>query len=251
MTSAVDVVKLALTAGKVAEMYGYTPNRAGFIRCPFHGGGRERTPSLKLYDGQKGFYCYSCHASGTVIDFTMKLFDIPFFEAVKKLNADFSLGLSLDKPNRIEASRILQERQEEAKRREESELICLGLFDLDAKVAVALHDCETVIQENPPTLENGQAVFPVKWERAVKRETRLLNWKYYYQDLERQYKKNGQFPPDITTPMIQHFIRRGVLIQYRYSGGKIPSFMTMRELAQIDREIAKAAITRKHGGYAQ
>lgn len=242
MRDAADAVKLALTVPKVAETYGYPPNRAGFIRCPFHGGGAERTPSLKLYDGQGGFYCYSCHASGTVIDFAMQLFDIPFPEAVKRLNADFRLGLSLDRPNRAEMSRVLRERKAEARRREESELICLGLFDLDAKAAVALRNCETVMRDNPPTLENGTPVYPAKWIRAAKRKERLLSWKYYYADLEWRYKATGQFPPDITAPMIRHFIRRGVSIQYHCGGGKIPSWMTARELAAIDKQIALASI---------
>lgn len=247
MTDAADAVKFALTMPEVAEMYGYPPNRAGFIRCPFHGGGAERTPSLKLYDGQGGFYCYSCHASGTVIDFAMQLFDIPFPEAVKRLNADFSLGLSLEKPNRAKMSRLLQERQSEARGREEAELIRLGLFDLDAKAAVALHDCETAMRDNPPTLENGAPVYPVKWARAAKRKERLLNWKYYYAGLERLFEETGNFPPDVTAPMIRHFIRRGVKIQYHCNGGKFPLWMTARELAAIDREIAIASITRKGG----
>lgn len=245
MNSAADAVKLALTAKKVAEMYGYTPNQAGFIRCPFHGGGRERTPSCKLYDGQKGFYCYSCHAAGTVIDFTMKLFDVPFLEAVKKLNADFSLGLSLEKPNRAEMSRVLQERQAEARRREESELICLGLFDMDAKVAALIHQLETIARENPPTLENGTPTYPVKWVRAMRRKERLLNWKYYYADMESHFKATGLFPPDVTAPMIRHFLRRGVIIRYRCGGGKIPSWMTARELAAIDKKIASEFLRRK------
>lgn len=246
--SAADAVKLALTMPKVAEMYGFTPTQSNFIRCPFHMGGKEKTPSLKLYDGQKGFYCYSCHAAGTVIDFAMKLFDIPFLEAVKRLNADFSLGLSLDRPNHIEMSRLLQERQAEARRREESNLVRLGLFDMDAKVAAVIHDCETVMRENPPTLENGIPVYPVKWTRAVNRKQRLLNWQYYYQDLERSFMASGKLPPEVTTPMRRHFIRRGVDIQYRYGGGKVPEYMTVRELAKINRKIAIAALKRKTGG---
>lgn len=248
MMDASDVIKAALTMPQVAEMYGFTPTQSGFIRCPFHSGGTERTPSLKLYGGQKGFYCYSCHASGTVIDFAMKLFDVPFPEAVKKLNADFGLGLSLERPNRVEMSRILQERQAEARKREESELIRLGLFDMDTRVAALIHKCETAMRDNAPTLKDGEPVYPAKWAHATKRKERLLNWKYYYQDLERVFVATGCLPPEVTPPMIRNFIRRGVLIQYRCGGGKIPSFMTVRELASIDREIAKAAIMRKHGG---
>lgn len=240
-----DVIKAALTMPQVAEVYGFTPTQSGFIRCPFHSGGAERTPSLKLYDGQKGFYCYSCHAAGTVIDFTMRLFDVPFPEAVNKLNADFRLGLSLERPNRVEMSRVLQERQAEARKREESELICLGLFDMDAKVAALIHENETVMRENPPKLENGTPTYPVKWVRAMKRKERLLNWKYYYSDAERHFRETGCFPDDMTEPVIRRLIRHGVKIWYHCGGGKIPSWMTAKELAAIDKEIAREFLRRK------
>lgn len=242
---AANVIKAALTMPQVAELYGFTPTQSGFIRCPFHSGGTERTPSLKLYGGKKGFYCYSCHASGTVIDFAMKLFDIPFPEAVKKLNADFRLGLSLERPNRVEMSRILQERQAEARKREESELICLGLFDMDAKVAALIHQLETIARENPPTLENGIPTYPAGWVRAMKRKERLLQWKYYYADVESHFKATGSFSPEVTGAMLRHFIRRGVIIRYRCGGGKIPSWMTARELAAIDKKIASEFLRRK------
>lgn len=37
--------------------------------CPFHKGGRERTPSLNLSDETKKFYCYGCSAHGDIFDF--------------------------------------------------------------------------------------------------------------------------------------------------------------------------------------
>lgn len=55
--------------------------------CPFH---NERTPSCKFSD--KGtFYCFGCHAGGTSIDFTMKLFDLTALEAARKICDDFNL----------------------------------------------------------------------------------------------------------------------------------------------------------------
>ena len=87
--------KDAVTMPQAAEMYGYEPNRAGFIRCPFHGGGGEKTPSCKLWDDH--FYCFGCKTGGSVIDFTARLFDLSPLEAVKRLNTDFGLGLSLDR----------------------------------------------------------------------------------------------------------------------------------------------------------
>lgn len=84
-------VRARVTALEAARHYGYHPNRSGFIPCPFH---REKTASLKLYDGERGFYCYGCHVGGSVIDFVGKLFGLRPLDAAKKLNADFNLGLT-------------------------------------------------------------------------------------------------------------------------------------------------------------
>ena len=97
MDMASDVKRL-LTAQQVAEFYGFQVSRAGFMKCPFHQG--DRTASLKLYDGEGGFYCFGCSAHGTVIDFVMRLFDLNFRQAVLRINADFHLGLTASKPDR-------------------------------------------------------------------------------------------------------------------------------------------------------
>lgn len=77
---------------KVAEFYGFRANRAGFVNCMFHSG--DRDASLKIYSGKNGgFHCFGCGAHGSVIDFVMKLFDISFSEAVRRIDSDFSLGL--------------------------------------------------------------------------------------------------------------------------------------------------------------
>ena len=77
----------------VALAYGYKPNRAGYISCPFH---QEKTPSLKLYE--KSFYCFGCGAHGSAIDFVSMLYNLDSLGAVKRLNEDLHLGLSLDRP---------------------------------------------------------------------------------------------------------------------------------------------------------
>lgn len=85
----------AVTARRAAEFYGFSPNRTGFIRCPFHAG--DQTPSLKLYaDG--GWFCFGCGKGGSSIGFVAQLFNLTPLEAVRKMNEDFSLGLPLDKP---------------------------------------------------------------------------------------------------------------------------------------------------------
>ena len=87
MIDLADQVKSLVTIQEVAEHYGFHPNRAGYICCPFH---HEKTASLKLYSGQRGFHCFGCGAGGSVIDFVMKVFDIPFRQAILRINADFA-----------------------------------------------------------------------------------------------------------------------------------------------------------------
>ena len=118
MIDLADQVKSLVTIREVAEHYGFYPNRAGYICCPFH---NEKTASLKLYPDGRGWYCFGCHAGGTVIDFVMKLFDIPFRQAILRINADFALGLTWDKPDPAVRSAVLEARRREAQRKEELE----------------------------------------------------------------------------------------------------------------------------------
>ena len=114
MIDLADQVKSLVTIREVAEHYGFYPNRAGYICCPFH---REKTASLKLYPDGRGWCCFGCHAGGTVIDFVMKLFDIPFRQAILRINADFALGLTWDKPDLAVRSAVLEARRREARRK--------------------------------------------------------------------------------------------------------------------------------------
>lgn len=110
-------VKRLVTVQEAAERYGFTPNRAGYICCPFH---NEKTASLKFFpDG--GWKCFGCGAGGSVIDFVMKLFDVPFRQAVVRIDHDFSLGLTREKPDPAVRSAIMAARRREAQRRAELE----------------------------------------------------------------------------------------------------------------------------------
>lgn len=104
MVNYAELIKDRLTTQEAAERYGLIPNRSGFVRCPFHSG--DHTASLRIYPGRGGFSCFGCGASGSVIDLAMRLFDLPFLDACKKLNDDFCLGLPIGrKPTVREWSR--------------------------------------------------------------------------------------------------------------------------------------------------
>lgn len=119
MTDLASEIKRMLPAREVVTGYGFQPNRGGFIQCPFHQG--DNHGSLKVYDGDRGWHCFGCGRGGSVIDFTMELFGISFREACLRLNADFQLGLSEDKPTRADLSARVQARKEEAERQAEKE----------------------------------------------------------------------------------------------------------------------------------
>lgn len=114
-------IKQRLTMAAVAEMYGFEPSREGFIRCPFHDNGNERTASLKIYPeaypGRHGFYCHACTAGGSVIDFAMKLFSVKPYEAMQKLNDDFRLGLPLPSLSDSETARLRHRQAVQQERR--------------------------------------------------------------------------------------------------------------------------------------
>ena len=107
---------------ELMERYGFSLNRSGFCKCPFHS---EKSASFKAYPGTRGFYCYGCNESGSVIDFVMKFFGLSFGDAIKKINEDFSLGLPICERislrQRREMERSQRERQEE-RNREQREL---------------------------------------------------------------------------------------------------------------------------------
>lgn len=57
--------------------------------CPFRG---EKTPSFSV-DAEKGlFFCHSCHAGGSGVDFVMSLHGISFKEAATMIERDFGTG---------------------------------------------------------------------------------------------------------------------------------------------------------------
>ena len=112
-------IKTAVTMPDIYEKYGFEPNRAGFIVCPFH---REDTPSLGMYRSGTTWHCFGCGAGGSVIDFVMRLFSLSFRQAVVRIDNDFGLRLIPGKPDARKTVEIVKERriqEQEAKRRQE------------------------------------------------------------------------------------------------------------------------------------
>ena len=86
----------SITMHQVAEVYGFHVNRKGFMRCPFHANGSERTPSLKVYQGYRGFHCKACGTGGDVIRFVELLNNLTSKEAMMELVTTFHIPISTD-----------------------------------------------------------------------------------------------------------------------------------------------------------
>jgi DNA primase len=54
-------------------------------RCPFHGGGQERTPSFTVDPDQKLYYCFGCSKGGTILDFVMEMDKTGYIDTIKNL----------------------------------------------------------------------------------------------------------------------------------------------------------------------
>ncbi len=110
-SSIYEQIKGRITMDLVARRYGFEPNRARFISCPFH---REDTASCKLYENS--FYCFGCGVGGDIIKFVSKLYGIGNSQAALRLNDDFCLGLTDRKSSRAEYKRYVKKQAEEKRK---------------------------------------------------------------------------------------------------------------------------------------
>lgn len=112
-----DEIKQRVSMVDMLPQYGIEMDRANFCKCPFH---QEKSASFKAYAGDRGYYCYGCHTSGSVIDFVMQYFGLQYGDSINKINTDFSLGLPIGERislrQRREMERRQMERQEERDR---------------------------------------------------------------------------------------------------------------------------------------
>ena len=125
----IDNIRSRVTISDVMQNYAFIENKGGskWVKCPFHGGGNERTPSCKLDDARGTFYCFGCHESGDIFSLIMKKEGVDFSSAVEMLakKAGVELEEVSDTYNKDEAK----------KRREEKE----NLYDLYSRLSNTFH----------------------------------------------------------------------------------------------------------------
>ncbi len=109
-----DRIKQSVSCRQLLDANGIRINRHGFCVCPFHG---DTDASMKLYNNT--FYCFGCHKGGDVISLARELYGIGFMDAIRRLNDEFSVGLSIDSESSDKDKTVFAMRRavEEAKRK--------------------------------------------------------------------------------------------------------------------------------------
>ncbi len=74
--------------------------------CPFHA---EKTPSFSVSPEKQMYYCFGCHASGTVFNFVMETAKVSFPEAVRALAVRANIPL----PEAVSQSKEVRAQQKE------------------------------------------------------------------------------------------------------------------------------------------
>ena len=94
-----DAIRNSVSALEVAKALGLNVDRHGRCSCPFHHG-QDR--NMKVWDGNRGFYCFVCHESGDCIHLVQGVVsDIKYVDAMWWVNDQFGLGYRQknEKPN--------------------------------------------------------------------------------------------------------------------------------------------------------
>ena len=106
----------------IIDKYGIE-NNGKMFSCPFHG--VDRHPSAKIYTNS--FYCYTCNVGGDTIRFVEKLFNLPFKDAMQKINFDFNMGLSSDY---VDYNRLKQLKNIQNEKKKKKEKLVKGYSEL-------------------------------------------------------------------------------------------------------------------------
>ncbi len=117
MRNDLPYIRQAVTVRDAAVALGLNPDRRWRCRCVWH---EDSHPSLKLYDGEKGCWCFACHNGGDVIDLTMQALGVPLKGAVAWLNETFRLGLERNAPSDRKAVEAARKAAEKRKRKREA-----------------------------------------------------------------------------------------------------------------------------------
>lgn len=112
-------IRNSVSMRELAGLYGMKVTRSGFAICPFH---EDKSPSMKIYDGTRGYYCFVCHAGGDIFHFVMEHDGLSFEEAVKYVAGAFNIPLSNSGAINEESRRKMEQRRQEREAQKNAEI---------------------------------------------------------------------------------------------------------------------------------
>lgn len=104
----IEDIRHTIDMRTLAEHFGLRVSRKGFARCPFH---NEKTGSMKIYPGDRGYYCFGCGAGGSIFNFVMEYCGLNYEDAVRYIASEFGIAIpDSRKPTKREWARINHKR---------------------------------------------------------------------------------------------------------------------------------------------
>ena len=139
-------IKRVIDMEDVLAWYGLTPNRAGFVSCPFH---PDKSPSLKIYKGSGGWHCFGCGAGSDIFDFVMNFEEVDFKDAYEIIVERAGLKEMESRQRNIKARSYARQFKKREKAKKEKEI---------AYWMKKVKDCEQIMRdakEWTPELEDA------------------------------------------------------------------------------------------------
>lgn len=149
-----DAIKRSVTSRDVAQALGLEVGRNGKARCLWHS---DRHPSMKLYDGDRGCWCFACNHGGSVIDMVMQAHGCSTQEAVTWLNDVFDLRLNVGgELDEKAAQKARQAADEHRRKQEEIQAEEQNLLDIINECEALLGDLNDKIKRLGPKREGDE-----------------------------------------------------------------------------------------------
>lgn len=116
MNKLFDEVNAVLSTKEVAERLGFVVNRSGFINSPVNA--EEKTPSCKIYPGNRGFYDFSSGIGGDTLKLASLVLGVDAWKAAQYLIEQFKLDINTSsKISGTEVQKLKQQREADQKRK--------------------------------------------------------------------------------------------------------------------------------------
>lgn len=131
-------IKRRVTIRQVIEGSGVKVNNKGQFICPFH---NDKHPSASIKNDF--FHCFVCGAGGDCITYTAKMYGLSNYEACKRLNEEYRLGIEygqkLSRAEKAAVKEANEQREKEQAEREEIEQLIKRTGDILADCHRVLH----------------------------------------------------------------------------------------------------------------